>query len=259
MVKGRVNYMAKAKTIQKHKKPPSRLRYEQSHPTVSFRLERSLHNELKEFLSQRGISAADFVKETLGVQQTAIKQAEEAWAEGYSQGFQKGKLEAKKELKIAMANEIAKVRDDKEQAIKEARDSGYQQGYERGKLDEKNESNKALSDRVAKLKAEKQEAIRMAREEGRKEGYLEGYKEAKDKYLVSCDCTLCGKSIEVVAEREKDMVREFTRQYHLAHGECAARENEKRRAEEAERLKKEAQKRERADKYGTRAVERGLT
>lgn len=44
------------------RKKPSRLRYEQKHPTVSFRLEETLYARLKKHLEENGWSFADFVK-----------------------------------------------------------------------------------------------------------------------------------------------------------------------------------------------------
>ena len=51
-------------------KPPARLRYEQSHPTVSCRLDGATHALLKQRLSDLGeVSFADFVKDALGTLQ----------------------------------------------------------------------------------------------------------------------------------------------------------------------------------------------
>ncbi len=60
--------------------PPSRLRYEESHPTVSFRLRRELHEQLKATLEQSEHSFADFVKEALGVKERTVGAA-------YSKGY----------------------------------------------------------------------------------------------------------------------------------------------------------------------------
>lgn len=243
--------MAHGRVTGKKHKPPSRGRYEESHPTVSFRVERSLYNDLKTFLSQRDMSFADFVKEAMGVQQTEIREA-------YQRGYQMGKGDMKRELKGVTTSEIAAVRTEKEQAVKQATDEAYKEGYKKGGLDEKNKGEKTLNDEIVRLEAEKEEALERVMDEGRREGYAEGYKEAKDKYLVSCDCALCGKTIEVVTEEQKNVIRELAGQYHLAHGDCEAKEKEKRQAEEAERLKQEAQKSELKDRYGTRAVKRGF-
>ena len=55
--------MAKNKAI---KRKPSSIRYEEQHPTVSFRLPKALYDKLKSHISDRGISFADFIKEALG-------------------------------------------------------------------------------------------------------------------------------------------------------------------------------------------------
>ncbi len=52
--------------------PPSRLRYEESHPTISFRLRRELHEQLKATLEKSEHSFADFVKEALGVKERTV-------------------------------------------------------------------------------------------------------------------------------------------------------------------------------------------
>ena len=72
-------------------KPPARVRYEQSHPTVSFRLSRDAYDLLKQRLEDLGgVSFADFVKQSLGLLQPQIADIEQikeiAYAEGYNQG-----------------------------------------------------------------------------------------------------------------------------------------------------------------------------
>jgi len=68
-------------------KPPARIRCEQSHPTVSFRLDRDTHTLLKQRLEDMGgVSFADFVKESLGLIHTDIQEIKEsAFSEGYIQ------------------------------------------------------------------------------------------------------------------------------------------------------------------------------
>jgi len=71
-------------------KPPARIRYEQSHPTVSCRLSRDEYDLLKQRLEDLGgVSFADFVKDALGLLQLKIPDTEEiqerAWGEGYDQ------------------------------------------------------------------------------------------------------------------------------------------------------------------------------
>lgn len=56
------------------KKKPSRVAYEESHPTISFRLDRETHDSLKEHLTATGYSFADFVKDALGREKTMVEE-----------------------------------------------------------------------------------------------------------------------------------------------------------------------------------------
>ena len=89
MANHRVNGMVKATH-----KPPARVRYEQSHPTVSCRLDKDTCTLLKQRLEDLGgISFADFVKESLGLLELKmpnIKEIKErAWEQGRNQGKHK--------------------------------------------------------------------------------------------------------------------------------------------------------------------------
>lgn len=73
-------------------KPPSRIRYEQSHPTISFRVSRETYDKLKEHLTRRRVSFADFVKESLGTQKLKIPDIEKIketnWIQGYNKAME---------------------------------------------------------------------------------------------------------------------------------------------------------------------------
>jgi hypothetical protein len=74
-------------------KPPARIRYEQSHPTVSCRLDKDTYALLKQRLEDLGgVSFADFVKDSLGLVQLKIADIEgikgKAWDEGYTQAME---------------------------------------------------------------------------------------------------------------------------------------------------------------------------
>jgi predicted DNA-binding protein len=56
------------------KKKPSRLAYEETHPTISFRLDIETHDRLKEHLKATGSSFADFVKDALGREETMVEE-----------------------------------------------------------------------------------------------------------------------------------------------------------------------------------------
>ena len=84
-VNRRVSNMAKAS-----RKPPARIRYEQSHPVVSCRVDRDTYDLLKQRLEDLGgVSFADFVKDSLGLLQLKIPDTKEikegAWNKGYSE------------------------------------------------------------------------------------------------------------------------------------------------------------------------------
>jgi len=83
----RGNYMVKG-----NHKPPSRVRYEKGHPTMSCRLDGDTHDLLKQRLEDLGgISFADFVKDSLGLLQLKMPDVEEiretAWDEGHAQAM----------------------------------------------------------------------------------------------------------------------------------------------------------------------------
>lgn len=84
----------------KKKRTPSRVKYEQSHPTVSFRLPKELYDQLMEQLASRDITAADFIKEALGAKRiktpniAEIKDAEykQGYYEGYEDGYERAEV-----------------------------------------------------------------------------------------------------------------------------------------------------------------------
>lgn len=83
----------------KHK-PPSRIRYEQSHPVLSCRISKTDYDLLKQRLGELGISFATFVKNALGVLELKLTDIEEARKEGYNQGYNKGYNKAQKDHQI---------------------------------------------------------------------------------------------------------------------------------------------------------------
>ena len=65
---------------KKRKKPPSRKKYEEEHPTLSFRLDRETREHLKEHLAGTGCSVADFVKDNLGREESMVEKRVEILA-----------------------------------------------------------------------------------------------------------------------------------------------------------------------------------
>lgn len=69
--------MAKSKA---DKKKPNRKRYEEEHPTISFRVDRETYNGLKDHLAHTGCSFADFVKDSLGREKSMVEKRVEMLA-----------------------------------------------------------------------------------------------------------------------------------------------------------------------------------
>ena len=76
--------MAKGRHI-----PPSRHRYEQSHPVVAIRVNEELYRKLKQIKNQADVSFADILREGLGMQEAESKKASYA-------GFHAGEIEGRK-------------------------------------------------------------------------------------------------------------------------------------------------------------------
>ena len=67
--------------------PPSRKRYEASHPTVSFRVDRTLYLELKRLKEQANLSVADVLK-------VGLERCEPLVGEAFHNGFMSALAEA---------------------------------------------------------------------------------------------------------------------------------------------------------------------
>ena len=79
--------------VKANHKPPARVRYEQSHPTMPCRLDKDTHALLKQRLEDlERVSFADFVKDSLGLLQLKMPDIEEikdeARGEGYNQAVE---------------------------------------------------------------------------------------------------------------------------------------------------------------------------
>lgn len=84
------------------KKPPSRIRYEQSHPTVSCRVSKEIYDRLQAIKKTEKKSFADILKIGLGII-TEAKKEKTARQKSYRLGFSKGYAEAEREYKVTYA------------------------------------------------------------------------------------------------------------------------------------------------------------
>jgi uncharacterized protein YbaR (Trm112 family) len=90
----------------KKKKPLSREKYERENPTVSFRLDRKTYERLREHLSGREFSFADFVKDHLGQEDSTIAARAEALA-----ARQAGDFDDRQRCLEGLVNDILLKRD----------------------------------------------------------------------------------------------------------------------------------------------------
>lgn len=87
-----------AKTTRK--KAPSRVRYEQAHPTVSCRVPRQVYDRLKTVKRAEDKSFADILKIGLGILEVQTKEQGEVRKQGRAEGYRKGYAEAERLYKV---------------------------------------------------------------------------------------------------------------------------------------------------------------
>lgn len=82
------------------RKPPSRARYEESHPTVSGRVPREIYERLQSARNKEGMSFADILKVGLGALEVKQAKEDEVRRAGYQDGYKKGRVEAERHFKV---------------------------------------------------------------------------------------------------------------------------------------------------------------
>ena len=91
----------------KHK-APSRIRYEQSHPTVSCRVPVEIYERLQTVRKAEGKSFADILKIGLGGIEPKMAKAQMAWKEGYREGCDEGYADAERVYEVTYACNVCK-------------------------------------------------------------------------------------------------------------------------------------------------------
>jgi len=66
------------------KKPPSRIRYEAEHPTVSCRVPKDIYDRLQTIKDAQGRSFADILKVGLGLLEVKLEKDLDLWQSGYN-------------------------------------------------------------------------------------------------------------------------------------------------------------------------------
>lgn len=100
----------------------ARVKYDQNHPTLSFRLSRELKQHLERHLEALGISGADFVKQSLGVARQNIEEVRrKAYTKGHQDGVQSATAQFKAQVEQIRAQAYAQgIHNGRQQALKTA-------------------------------------------------------------------------------------------------------------------------------------------
>lgn len=77
------------------RKPPSRVRYEETHPTVSCRVTREIYDRLQDIKQRNKKSFADILKVGLGILKLDSEKEDKAYRRGFDKGYRKAELEYK--------------------------------------------------------------------------------------------------------------------------------------------------------------------
>ena len=72
---------------KKRHKPPSRIRYEKTHPVISVRMPKKWIDDLDAYLDEQGLSRGDFYRISLGKQKANYRRA---YIQGYNKGYNIG-------------------------------------------------------------------------------------------------------------------------------------------------------------------------
>jgi len=75
---------------KRRSKPPSRARYEETHPTVSARVTREVYERLEMLRETEGKSFADILKVGLGILEANVRDRGAVWEEAYAEGWGDG-------------------------------------------------------------------------------------------------------------------------------------------------------------------------
>ena len=94
--------------MKKKRQSPSRVKYEQSHPTVSFRVSKEIHDRLQAVKEAEGKSITDVLKVGLGLLEVKVSKEKEAKKQGYEEGFKKGYEEAEELYKVTYPCKICR-------------------------------------------------------------------------------------------------------------------------------------------------------
>ena len=86
--------------MKRGKSPPAKQRYDAKHPVISARLSKKEKDTLYQYLTVRGISLADAIREMVGLKGSElVKVWKKAEKIGYDKGYEEGYEEAQQEIR----------------------------------------------------------------------------------------------------------------------------------------------------------------
>jgi uncharacterized protein (DUF4415 family) len=85
----------------KKKKTPSRLRYEQNHPTVSYRVSKDLYDSLQAVMKAEGKSVTDVLRAGVNLLEVKVRREKEIREEAYLAGRLKGFDDAQRKYSVS--------------------------------------------------------------------------------------------------------------------------------------------------------------
>ena len=90
------------------KKSPSRIKYEQNHPVISYRDSKELHDRLEAVKKAEGKSTTAILKEAVGLLEVRVRTEKEIKNEANAKGFEQGYHEAETEYKVMFLCSVCK-------------------------------------------------------------------------------------------------------------------------------------------------------
>ena len=105
---------------KKKQPPPSKIKYDKSHPTISIRVSEDLKKQLDEIKAMSGKSIGDILREAVGAQSKSTKNA---WNRGY--GAAKGNYGVRYKCSVCGGNILIESANAKKAAAIYMREHGW--------------------------------------------------------------------------------------------------------------------------------------
>ena len=109
--------------VKKKQPPPSKIKYDKSHPIISIRVSQDLKKQLDEIREMSGKSIGDILREAVGVQSKSVKIARKI-----GHGLAKAEYGVWYKCSVCGGNILIDSTDEKKSAAKLMREAGWKHG-----------------------------------------------------------------------------------------------------------------------------------